>query len=127
MYTGSTLVHIRVSRLLHYHSSYHEVDKCCQHHDNCYGSVTNDLPECEPKWNQYTWDIKGETIDCLDQASSSNLDKLLIQQRSSQNCPRRICECDKALVECLYKNPYHSENYGLNKELRCKQGVTNNM
>ena len=57
-----------------------------------------------------------------DQASSI---KSVLHFKSSQDCPKRICECDKALVECLYRNKYHAENYKLNKELRCKDKSNN--
>ncbi|XP_063409317.1 basic phospholipase A2 PA-12C-like isoform X1 [Mytilus trossulus] len=95
-------------------------DRCCQQHDDCYGQVTTDLTDCSPKWNHYAWKIQDKTVDCLDQAQNVKSKSNAILFKRNDNCPRRICDCDKALVECLYKNPYHNENYKLDKGLKCK-------
>ncbi|CAG2249688.1 PLA2G [Mytilus edulis] len=64
--------------------------------------------------------IQDKTVDCLDQTQKVKSKSSAILFKRNENCPRRICDCDKALVECLYKNQYHNENYKLDKGLKCK-------
>ncbi|XP_076085961.1 basic phospholipase A2 S6-45-like isoform X3 [Mytilus galloprovincialis] len=65
------------------------LDRCCKAHDNCYG----ELEQQNYYTNWYDYKLKRTTIEC-DGAYH-----------------RKLCECDKILLECVLRSEYHSEHY----------------
>ena len=73
-------------------------DRCCQVHDNCYGSAEAAIEKCTPLLKAYKHKkMSNGTIQCIDPA---------------ETCAHRTCQCDKAAVECFLrqrKTTYNSD------------------
>ncbi|KAF7632391.1 PA2c domain-containing protein [Meloidogyne graminicola] len=87
-----------------------EIDSCCQIHDTCYFN-TNKLKEC-PIINIFNTSILNNInydLSCNDEGNT----QLNCEGLNNNKCKKELCECDKALIECLEE--YDIPNYNLPK------------
>ncbi|CAF1286916.1 unnamed protein product [Adineta ricciae] len=71
-------------------------DRCCQVHDNCFGSAEAAVEKCRPLLKAYKHQkMSNGTIQCVDPAGT---------------CAYRTCQCDKAAVECFLRQREISYN-----------------
>nr|P0DPT7.1 RecName: Full=Phospholipase A2 SSD387; Short=PLA2; Flags: Precursor [Scolopendra dehaani] len=68
------------------------IDRCCQVHDNCYGTVNEN--ECghyirNVKLIDYDWHMEGTEIVC---------------DPKDDACGRALCKCDKDIIDCFNEN-----------------------
>ncbi|XP_052082273.1 basic phospholipase A2-like [Mytilus californianus] len=68
------------------------LDRCCKAHDDCYVK----LEQKHYYVNWYNYQLKTKTIECDDALETDD---------------RKLCECDKILLECVLRNEYHSEHH----------------
>ncbi|XP_059158348.1 basic phospholipase A2 PA-5-like [Physella acuta] len=66
------------------------VDRCCQVHDQCYGTLS--ASGCSPKLSTYHYTCSGHSCHCNSQTSS---------------CEDRTCKCDIDFANCVAAHPYN--------------------
>ncbi|XP_063409976.1 basic phospholipase A2-like [Mytilus trossulus] len=66
------------------------LDRCCKAHDDCYAG----LEQQNYYSNKYDYQFKRTTIEC-----------------NGAYQHKKLCECDKILLECVLRSEYHSDHY----------------
>uniref|UniRef100_A0A672JEG0 Phospholipase A2 n=1 Tax=Salarias fasciatus TaxID=181472 RepID=A0A672JEG0_SALFA len=85
-----------------------DLDRCCQVHDNCYGSVGK-ISGCSgftdiPHIIQYDFTCSNKRVTCA---------------ASNDPCQAASCECDRVAAYCFNGKPYNDDYKYLDSSVHC--------